>query len=156
MCYGDGWCGTCETVPCRDTVDDTAESPTGFFYCTNGGNEPNPPNTLFSNNPSLRCLDTNQNDPNQLDEQVRRINVRSLDPSGQFKGVSLVEVSFLLPCYTSNDQIVLAYGSGVTYSPSPITKCRYIATLYCQQGGVIITWEVLNYILQLDLSLIHI
>ncbi len=150
VCYGDGWCGTCETVPCRDTVNDTAESPTGFFYCTNGGNEPYQPNTLFSNNPSLRCLDTNHNDGGSLDEQVRRINVRSLDPSGQFKGGSLVEVSFLVACYPGSDQMVVAYGSGVTYSPSPITNWRYITTLYCPQGGSVRNWHVLSTTLQLD------
>jgi hypothetical protein len=42
VCYGDGWCGTCNTVPCRDTVNDAAESPTGFFQCTGSGTAEDP------------------------------------------------------------------------------------------------------------------
>jgi hypothetical protein len=36
VCYGDGWCGTCNLVPCRGTINDRAESPAGFFQCPTG------------------------------------------------------------------------------------------------------------------------
>jgi hypothetical protein len=150
VCYGDGWCGTCNLVPCRDTVNDAAESPTGFFQCTNGGREPNQPNTLFSSNPSLRCLDTDQNDPGQLDEQIRRINIKSLATSGKFEGGEYVEVSMLVACYPNEDQIIIAYGSGVTYSPTPVTNWRYITTIYCPQSGNQRYWHNLSYTLKLD------
>jgi hypothetical protein len=150
VCYGDGWCGTCNTVPCRDTVNETAESPTGFFQCANGGNEPNQPNTLFSSNPSLQCLDTNQNDPSSLDEQIRRINIKSLATSGKFEGGEYVEVSMLVACFPGDDQIIIAYGSGVTYSPTPVTNWRYITTIYCPQGGTLRYWHNLSYTLKLD------
>jgi hypothetical protein len=151
LCYGDGWCGTCNLVPCRDRVNDGRESPQGFFQCQNGGNEPNQPNTLFSSNPSLRCLDTNQNDPGQLDEQIRRINIKSLATSGKFEGGEYVEVSMLVACYPGDDQIIIAYGSGVTYSPTPVTNWRYITTIYCPQGGGGGRyWHNLSYTLKLD------
>jgi hypothetical protein len=114
VCYGDGWCGTCNSVPCRDTTGDSAESPAGFYNC--GGNEPNQPNTLFS-----QCQDTSENTDGSLDEQIRRINIKSLAPSGKFEGGELVEASLLVAC-RSDDQIVIAYASGVTYSPN--TTCK--------------------------------
>jgi hypothetical protein len=157
VCYGDGWCGTCNLVPCRDTINDAAESPAGFFQCPNGtfpgsGTEPNQPNTLFS-----QCSDGTGINAGTLDEQVRRINIRSLAPSGKFEGGELVEVSVLVPCklyrqgqtlYTG-DQVILAYGSGVTYSPSPITNWRYLDTMLCGEDDTP-RWYVLRRTFRLD------
>jgi len=150
VCYGDGWCGTCNTVVCRDNVGDLAESPPGFFQCSNGGNEPNQPNTLFS-----QCQDTGENEKNSLDEQIRRINIKSLAPSGKFEGGQLVEISILAVCDVNRDQIILAYGSGVTYFPSQITNWRYISTVRCPtpKGKRLISgayWNNLSYTLRLD------
>jgi hypothetical protein len=142
VCYGDGWCGTCNAVPCRDSTADSAESPSGFYNC--GGNEPNQPNTLFS-----QCQDTSENTPNQLDEQIRRINIKSLAPSGKFEGGELVEVSLLVAC-RSDDQIVIAYASGVTYSPTQLANWRYVTTIYCPSGAPVTYWYNLHYTLRLD------
>jgi hypothetical protein len=90
VCYGDGWCGTCNLVPCRDSVNNTAESPSGFFQCPSGGNEPNEPNTLFSQcSDLLGPADTTRN---SLEDQIRRINIKSLAPSGKFEGGENVEI----------------------------------------------------------------
>jgi hypothetical protein len=89
-------------------------------------------------------------DDKLLDEQVRRINVKSLAPSGKFEGGELVEVSALVPCYTKNDQIILAYGSGVTYSPSAITNWRYLDTISCPEGSATTDWHVMRYTFRLD------
>ena len=145
VCYGDGWCGTCELVPCRDNVNDYAESPTEFFQCPNGGNETNQPNTLFSG-----CADANDNDPNLLDEQIRRINIRSLSPSGKFEGGQSVEVSMLVSC-TAGTQIVLAYASGITFTPYQSANWRYLTTILCPTSPLNQrTWNVIDYTFRLD------
>jgi hypothetical protein len=145
VCYGDGWCGTCDLVPCRDTVNDTAESPTGFFQCANGGNEPNQPNTLFSG-----CSDRSEDNSGYLDEQIRRINVKSLAPSGKFEGGQPVEVSMLVSC-TSGTQIVLAYASGVTFAPYQSANWRYLDTIRCPTSPLNQrTWNVVDYNFRLD------
>jgi hypothetical protein len=154
VCYGDGWCGTCNLVPCRDTVNDAAESPklanndAAFFQCQNGGNEPNQPNTLFS-----QCLDDDGRDNRNgnLEDQIRRINIRSLATSGKFEGGENVEILWLVTCdRNSNSEMILAYASGVTYSPSPITNWRYITTVQCPEGGVNDYWYNMSYVLRLD------
>jgi hypothetical protein len=142
VCYGDGWCGTCNAVPCRDTTSDSAESPDGFYNC--GGNEPNQPNTLFS-----QCQDTSENTAGSLDEQIRRINIKSLAPSGKFEGGELVEASLLVAC-RSDDQIVIAYASGVTYSPTQLANWRYLTTISCPYSAPITYWYNLHYTLRLD------
>jgi hypothetical protein len=142
VCYGDGWCGTCNSVPCRDSTADSAESPAGFYNC--GGNEPNQPNTLFS-----QCQDTSENTAGSLDEQIRRINIKSLAPSGKFEGGELVEASLLLAC-RSDDQIVIAYASGVTYSPTQLANWRYLTTISCPYAAPVTYWYNLHYTLRLD------
>jgi hypothetical protein len=152
VCYGDGWCGTCNLVPCRDTVNDAAESPSGFFRCPGSGTaadpyrEPNQPNTLFS-----QCQDGTNNKNGNLEDQIRRINIRSLAPSGKFEGGENVEILWLVTCdRNSNSEMILAYASGVTYSPSPITNWRYITTVQCPEGGVDDYWYNMSYVLRLD------
>jgi hypothetical protein len=151
VCYGDGWCGTCNLVPCRNTVNDAAESPPGFFQCPNGtspgtGIEPNTPNTLFS-----QCQDGTDNRNGNLEDQIRRINIKSLAPSGKFEGGENVEILWLVTCdRNSNSEMILAYTSGVTYSPSPVTNWRYITTVQCPEGGVEDYWYNMSYVLRLD------
>jgi len=142
ICYG-RWCGTCNLSPCRGNVSDSAESPPGFYQCSSGGNEPYQPNSVFS-----QCQDTSENDSGLLDEQIRRINIKPL--GGDFRGGQNAEVSILSACNSNNNsQIVIAYASGVTFSPYQSANWRYVGTILCNAGSKR-DWMNFNYIIQLD------
>ncbi len=143
-----GWCGTNGIARCRNTTVISGENVPGFMNCGAGTatnpSEPNTPNTIYNS-----CSDTNQDDGNSKDEEVRRVNVKSLAASGKFEGGELVEVSALVFCFPSADQIIFLYASGVTTDTTNV-NWRHINTAFCPAGGNFREPFILNTTLTLD------